>query len=130
MVKSHSNNSSQSQRQLRIGELVRRQLAQILSVWDFFDPDLSKISITVGEVRMNSDLKKATVFVIPLGGHHTEQVIAALNESRREIRQQLNKRLDLKFSPSLHFVPDPLFDQIENTERLLKEEKARIGKNH
>ncbi len=126
MVTSASRSEGQSQRQLRVGELVRRKLACILSEWDFFDPELPQISVTVGEVRMSTDLKKATVFVIPLGGQHAEQVISSLNASRREIRRLLNKELDLKFSPGLHFVSDPLFDQIERTQRLLQQDKNQL----
>ena len=126
MGKSSSKSFNQSQRKLRVGELLRRKLAIILSEWDFFDPILSGISLTVGEVRMNTDLKKATVYVIPLGGKNTERVIELLNENRREIRRMLNKQLDLKFSPGLHFVADTLFDQIEHTDQLLKREKESL----
>ena len=126
MGKSSSKSFNQSQRKLRVGELLRRKLAIILSEWDFFDPILSGISLTVGEVRMNTDLKKATVYVIPLGGKNTDRVIELLNENRREIRRMLNKQLDLKFSPGLHFVADTLFDQIERTDQLLKREKESL----
>lgn len=125
MVKSTKGLGGQTQRQLRVGELVRRGLAEILFQWDSYDENMAGVSITVGEVRMSPDLKKATVFVSPLGGKFMEETVTALNENRREIRQQLNKKLTLKFSPSLHFVPDPLYDQMDNTRRLFNLEEVK-----
>ncbi len=125
MAKSTKGLGGFSQRQLRVGELVRRGLAEILFEWDTYGESLSRVSITVGEVRMSPDLKKATVFVSPLGGKHMEETVTALNEGRKEIRHQLNKKLTLKFSPSLHFVSDPLYDQMDNTRRLLNLEEVK-----
>lgn len=125
MVKSTKGLGGLTQRQLRVGELVRRGLAEILFQWDSYDENMAGVSITVGEVRMSPDLKKATVFVSPLGGKFMEETVTALNENRREIRQQLNKKLTLKFSPGLHFVPDPLYDQMDNTRRLFNLEEVK-----
>ncbi len=114
-----------TQRQLRVGELVRRGLAEIICQWDSYIEAATQVSITVGEVRMSSDLKKATVYVSPLGGKFMEETVAALNENRKEIRHQLNQKLTLKFSPSLHFVSDPLYDQMDNTRRLFNLEEVK-----
>ena len=125
MVKSTKGLGGLTQRQLRVGELVRRGLAEILFQWDSYGENMAGVSITVGEVRMSPDLKKATVFVSPLGGQFMEETVTTLNENRREIRHQLNKKLTLKFSPSLHFVPDPLYDQMDNTRRLFNLEEVK-----
>ena len=74
---------------------------------------------------MSPDLKRATVFVLPLGGQNTEVVLEALNEHRRDIRRKLNRSLRLKFSPALEFVPDPVFDQMDEMRRLLSLESVR-----
>ena len=125
MVRSTKGLGSQTQRQLRVGELVRRGLAEIIFQWESYSEAASSISITVGEVRMSPDLKKATVFVSPLGGKFMEETVASLNESRKEIRHQLNKKLTLKFSPSLHFVSDPLYDQMDNTRKLFNLDEVK-----
>ncbi len=125
MVKSTRGPGGFTQRQLRVGELVRRGLAEILFQWDSYSETLSPVSITIGEVRMSPDLKKATVFVSPLGGDRMEETVTSLNESRREIRHQLNKKLTLKFSPSLYFVSDPLYDQMDNTRRLFNLDEVK-----
>ncbi len=114
-----------SQRQLRVGELVRRKLAQILSDWIPQEDNSHSAPITVGEVRMSPDLRKATVYVLPLGGQNTDIVLKALNEHRRDIRRKLNRTLYLKFSPALEFVADPAFDQMDETRRLLSLEPVR-----
>lgn len=113
-----------SQRQLRVGELLRRSISDILARGDLYDPDLANISITVGEVRTSPDLKNATVFVYPLGGQNTENIVAALNKSSGEIRYALTKNVTLKHSPKIKFMTDTTFDQMDETNRLLKQKNV------
>ena len=114
-----------SQRQLRVAELIRRALAGLLLEGVPNEPDLHCTSITVGEVKLSPDLRNATVFVLPLGGGNAEEVVAALNERRSEIRRSLNKSVTLKRSPALTFVSDRLFDQMEDMRRLFDREDIR-----
>lgn len=114
-----------SQRQLRVGELVRRTLSDILLRGDIHDPDLNRVSVTVGEVRASPDLKVATAFVLPLGGEGCESLIELLNRNRNEIRRVIGKKLDLKFTPELRFKLDETFDQLDETRRLFAQETVR-----
>ena len=114
-----------SQRQLRVGELIRRALAEIIARGDLHDPELAHVPITVGEVRITPDLSVATVFVLPLGGQNTKEVIAALARNQGELRHQLSKLVIMKFVPSLRFLPDTTFDQMDATRRLLDDERVR-----
>ncbi len=114
-----------SQRQLRVGELIRRALADVLARGDIHDPDLAHVSVTVGEVRATTDLKKALVFVLPLGGGNANLVVDALNRNKGELRRVLNKVMALKYSPELKFVVDKTFDQLDETRRLLNQDAVR-----
>jgi ribosome-binding factor A len=117
--------SGPSQRQLRVAEVIRRALADVLARGDVHDPELSHVSITVSEVRCSPDLRHATVFVLPLGGVNTENVLAALNRNRVELRRQVTAMIDLKFSPQLAFQPDRSFDQMDRTRALLETPAVR-----
>jgi len=114
-----------SQRQLRVGELIRRALAEIIARGDLHDPELAHVPITVGEVRITPDLSTATVFVLPLGGQNTKEVIAALARNQGELRHHLSKLVIMKFVPTLRFLPDTTFDQMDATRRLLDDERVR-----
>ena len=114
-----------SQRQLRVGELIRRTLSEVLARGDVHDPDLSRLSITVGEVRTSPDLKVATAFVLPLGGRDVDAAMEALNRNRGELRRLVSKSLTLKHSPELRFRIDETFDQMDETRRLLADEHVR-----
>lgn len=114
-----------SQRQLRVGELIRRALSDILMRGDVHEPDLEGVSITVSEVRTSPDLKVATAFVLPLGGSQADVVLAALRRARGELRRQVNRHVDLKFSPELRFVLDESFDRMDETRVLLSEDRVR-----
>ena len=114
-----------SQRQLRVGELVRRTLSDVLMRGDVHDPDLVGVSITVGEVRMSPDLRIATVYVLPLGGVNVHEAIKALARSAYELRRAVNKAVKLKFSPELRFLPDETFDQMDHTREMLSNERVR-----
>ncbi len=114
-----------SQRQLRVGELVRRALSDALMRGDTHDPDLGRTSITVGEVRMSPDLRHATVFVMPLGGVDVEGVLAALERNRSELRRLVTRAVTLKYSPDLRFRADESYDRMDETRRLLSSDDVR-----
>ncbi|MCY4304617.1 MAG: 30S ribosome-binding factor RbfA [Aestuariivita sp.] len=117
--------SRRTQRQLRVGELIRRTLADILTRQESHDPDLNRFSITVGEVRMSSDLKIATIYVLPLGGNDAQNALELLNENRHDLRRIVNKKTTLKFSPDLRFKLDETFDLMDNTRRLFESETVQ-----
>src|SRR5512141_2869932 len=109
-----------SQRQLRVGEVVRHAVADILSHGSVHDPDLEGHIVTVPEVRMSPDLKLATVYVMPLGGRDTEIVIAALERTKKFLRGEVPRRVNLKFAPDIRFRVDERFDEAERIEKLLR----------
>jgi ribosome-binding factor A len=117
--------SGPSQRALRVGELVRHAMAEILTRGDLVDDVVSSHVITVPEVRMSPDLKLATVFVMPLGGKDEELVVEALQRHRRFMRGELARRLTLKFVPEVRFRLDESFDEAARIGRLLNSEKVR-----
>lgn len=120
-----------SQRQLRVGELIRRTLSDLLSQGAVHDPELNRMSITVGEVRISPDLRVATAFVMPLGGRDREAAMAALGRNRGELRRLLGRGLTLKNVPELRFSLDETFDRMDETRRLLAREDVRrdLGKD-
>src|SRR3954467_12244614 len=109
-----------SQRQLRVGEIVRHAVADILAQGAVHDPELEGHIITVPEVRMSPDLKLATVYVIPLGGQDTDVVLAALARNKKFLRGEVAHRINLKFAPDLRFRVDDRFDEAERIEKLLR----------
>lgn len=114
-----------SQRQLRVGELIRRTLSDILMRADVHDPDLNRHSITVGEVRTSPDLKVATAYVLPLGGQEAEEALAALRRNSGELRHLIAKEMTLKYAPQLRFQLDETFDQMDETRRMFNDERVR-----
>ncbi|WP_339761437.1 30S ribosome-binding factor RbfA [uncultured Sulfitobacter sp.] len=117
--------SGPTQRQLRVGETIRRALSDVLARGDVHDPELNRLSITVGEVRASSDLKIATVFVLPLGGEGREDVLKLLARNKGELRRLLSKKLVLKFAPDLRFQLDETFDRMDDTRRMLAQDVVR-----
>src|ERR1700709_2918991 len=109
-----------SQRQLRVGEIVRHAVADILSQGSVHDPDLEGHIITVPEVRMSPDLKLATVYIMPLGGRDIDIVLAALERNKKFLRGETARRVNLKFAPDLRFRADERFDEAERIEKLLR----------
>ena len=109
-----------SQRQLRVGELIRHELADMLSRGGIHDPVIERHMITVPEVRMSPDLRLATIYVMPLGGHDEEAVIAALDRNKRYVRGEIARRVNLKFAPEIRFRIDERFDEAERIEKLLR----------
>ena len=122
MPRHHNKDSAPggSQRQLRVGEIVRHAMAEILVNGSVHDPDLEGHIVTVPEVRMSPDLKLATVYVMPLGGRDTDVVIAALERHKKYLRGEIAHRVNLKFSPDIRFRVDERFDEAERIEKLLR----------
>ena len=114
-----------SQRQLRVGELIRRTLSEVLMRGDIHDPDLNRLSVTVGEVRTSPDLKIATAYVLPLGGEGREVVIEYLARNKHELRRIIGKKLALKYAPDLRFRLDQTFDQMDEARRLFAQDAVR-----
>jgi len=114
-----------TQRMLRVGEMIRRTLSEVLQRGDVHDDDLARMSITVGEVRMTPDLSIATAFVLPLGGQQKEEALALLRQNTREIRHLVVKGGSMKFAPELRFEIDGTFDQMDATRALLAENHVR-----
>jgi ribosome-binding factor A len=121
----HHDGPGPSQRQLRVGELIRRTLAQVLAQGDVHDPDLNRLSVTVGEVRTSPDLKIATAYVLPLGGIGQDQVIELLARNKAELRRVVGKKLGLKYAPDLRFRLDETFDRMDETRELFAQEDVR-----
>ena len=110
-----------SQRQLRVGELIRRTLSEVLSRAEIHDPNLNRIPITVGEVRISTDLKVATAFVMPLGGDKREETLALLRKHTGELRHLISRGMTLKYTPELRFEIDETFDRMDETRRLFSD---------
>ncbi len=126
MSKSASNpKSGTSQRQLRVGELIRRTLSEVLSRGDVHDPDIARMMITVGEVRVSPDLRVATAYVLPLGGHNQDEALATLRRNTVEIRHLVVKGMTIKFAPELRFEIDHTYDRIEETARMFAQPAVR-----
>ena len=121
-----SNQSTQkpfSQRQLRVGELVKQNLGELFIRNEAKIPLINSKLITVTEVRMTPDLKTARVYVIPLGGVNTKETVRILTEHSHLVRRCLSKRLDIKFLPKLTFVEDNSFEYAEKIEKIIKKNK-------
>ena len=115
-----SSSSGPSQRQLRVGELIRHALAEMLSRGEIHDPVIEGHMITVPEVRMTADLRLATVYVMPLGGKDEQEVVAALERNKKFLRGEIARRVNLKFAPEIRFRIDERFDEAERIEKLLR----------
>lgn len=114
-----------SQRQLRVGELLRHLIAELLRRDVIHDPHLQGVAITVSEVRVSPDLKNATVFALPLSGRNTAEVIGALNHASAFIRGQISKGTELKFTPKLTFIGDESFDEADRIRTLLETPRVK-----
>ncbi len=116
----HDQSAGGSQRQLRVGELIRHELADMLSRGGIHDPVIERHMITVPEVHMSPDMRLATIYVMPLGGHDEKEVIAALDRNKRYVRGEIARRVNLKFAPEIRFRIDERFDEAERIEKLLR----------
>ena len=129
-MKSQSGHKAFSQRQLRVGELVKQNIGELFIRNEAKIPSLNSKFITVTEVRMTPDLKTARVYVIPLGGIDTKEIVKILTEYSHLVRKALSKRLDVKFLPKLTFVEDNSFDYAEKIERLIKKNNDKEKKRY
>ena len=125
MAKRFNDTQGPSQRQLRVAELIRRRLSDVLNQGDIHDPDLNRLSITVGEVTCSPDLKVATAYVLPLGGSHREEALDALRRNRSEIRRVVGRGLQLRFTPEIKFQIDETFDRLDTTRAMFADENVR-----
>lgn len=117
--------SGPSQRQLRVGELIRHALAEMLARGDIHDDVLAKHVITVPEVRLSPDLKLATAYIMPLGGSDIAPVLKALDGHKRYIRGEIAHRVNLKYAPDIRFRQDESFSEAERIDALLDSETVR-----
>jgi ribosome-binding factor A len=125
MPRKPSSASGPSQRQQRVTELVRHALAEVLQRGDIQDPVLANHVVTVPEVRMSPDLRLATAYVMPLGGRDERPVLQALDRHRKVLRQEVARRVDLKFAPELRFRRDETFDEAARVDALLRSERVQ-----
>jgi len=121
----HSAGSAPSQRMLRVAELVRHAVAQMLSRGDINDAVLEKQVVTVSRVKMSPDLKLATIYVMPLGGQDEPQVLAALDRHKRFLRGEIAHEVNLKFAPEIRFRIDDTFDNVSRIDALLSSEHVK-----
>ncbi|WP_230531731.1 30S ribosome-binding factor RbfA [Microvirga roseola] len=124
MAKRFEQTTGPSQRQQRVAELVRHALAEVLSRGDLQDDMLARHVITIPEVRMSPDLKLATAYVMPLGGKDIDAVLKALDKNKKVLRQEVARRVNLKFAPELRFRRDESFDEAARIDALLRSEKV------
>ena len=109
-----------SARQLRVGELIRHALAEMLGRGDIQDPVIETHMITVPEVRMSPDLRLATIYIMPLGGRDEQEVLDALERNKKYVRGEISRRVNLKFAPEVRFRLDERFSEAERIEKLLR----------
>jgi ribosome-binding factor A len=109
-----------SQRQLRVGELVRHALADMLTRGDVHDPVIERHMITIPEVKVTADLRLATIYVMPLGGRNAEEVVAAFERHKKFLRAEIAHRINLKFAPDIRFRVDDRFAEAERIDKLLR----------
>lgn len=114
-----------SNRQLRVNELLRRNLSDIISEVDLYDLDIKNISITVTQVKSSADLKIAYVYVLPLGGDYEKKVIQNLINLKGYIKNKLSKKINLKFMPEIKFIPDDTYEKIEKTNQIFDKIKHK-----
>ena len=119
-----------SQRQLRVGELVRHAIAEMLARGDVHDPVIEGHLITVPEVSMSPDLRLATIYVMPMGGRDANAVVAAFDKHKKYLRAEIAHRINLKFAPDLRFRVDERFDEAERIERLLCSPQVKRDLDH
>jgi ribosome-binding factor A len=119
-----------SQRQLRVGELIRHAMAEMLTRGDVHDPVIEGHLITVPEVRMTADLRLATIYVMPLGGRDADEVVAALEHHKKFLRTEIAHRVNLKFAPDIRFRVDERFAEAERIEKLLHSPEVKRDLKH
>ena len=110
-----------SQRQLRVSELIKRNISKILIDSNFYDQNRKNYSASVSEVRCSADLKIATVYVFPFNHIDPDELTTFLGKNKNAIRHALGKELSLKYLPELRFKEDTLFKQIEKTNQIFRD---------
>jgi ribosome-binding factor A len=123
--KTQRDSAAPSQRMLRVGELVRHKLSEMLMRGEIHDAVIARYVITIPEVRMSPDLKLATAYVMPLGGKDVEKVIGALEANKKFIRAEIAHTLNLKFAPDIRFRRDESFDEAQRIDKLFRDPKVR-----
>src|SRR6185437_5747843 len=119
-----------SPRQLRVGELVRHAIADMLTRGDIHDPMIERHMITIPEVRVTADLRLATIYVMPLGGRDAEDVVAAFEHHKKFLRAEIAHRINLKFAPDIRFRVDDRFAEAERIEKLLHSPEVQRDLKH
>jgi len=114
-----------SQRQLRVGELVRHAMAELLTRGDVHDPVIEGHLITVPEVRMTPDLRLATIYIMPLAGRDADEVVAAFERNKKYLRGEIAHRVNLKFAPDIRFRVDERFGEAERIDKLLRSPQVK-----
>lgn len=127
---SKQRNREHSQRQLRVGEELRHGLAELLERGDMRDPVLREARITVTMVDVSPDLRNATAFVVPLGGEHADEILAAMRRAAPFFRARLAKMIDLRFAPEIRFELDRSFDNAARIEKLLHDPEVQRDLQH
>jgi len=115
---------------LRVGELMRHALAEMLQRGEVIDPVIEAATITIPEVRMSPDLKLGKAYVMPLGGAHADEVVKALNRHARFIRGEIGHKIDLKYAPEIRFFVDDTFDEAGRIDALLRSERVQRDLDH
>ena len=125
MSRAHHNGGEPSQRMLRVAELIRHSMAELLTRGAINDPVLDGHVVTVPRVKMSPDLKLASVYVMPLGGKDASDVIAALDRHKKYLRTEIAHRINLKFAPEIRFKIDDSFDNVAKIDALLNSDKVK-----
>jgi ribosome-binding factor A len=126
MSRSHQQHGGEpSHRMLRVAELIRHSLAQLLARGEINDPVLEKHVVTVSRAKMSPDLKLATIYVMPLGGKDEQDVLSAFERHKKFLRGEIAHHVNLKFAPELRFRIDDTFDNVSRIDALLNSEKVR-----
>jgi ribosome-binding factor A len=128
----HDNSRGPSQRQLRVGEMLRHALADVLRENEIRDSELEGVSVTVTQVKPSPDMRYATVFCEPLGGQNAKAIVAALNRHKGFLRGEMGHRIAMKFTPELRFVEDESFAEAQKIETILKSPEVQrdLSANH
>jgi len=119
------NSAGPSQRQLRVGEMLRHALAEVLRENEIRDSDLEGVSVTITQVKPSPDMRYATVFCEPLGGKNAKAIVAALNRHKGFLRGEMGHRITTKFTPDLRFVEDESFAEAQKIETILKSDAVQ-----
>ena len=130
MSRVHQKGGEPSQRMLRVAELIRHAVAQLLSRGEINDPELEGVVVTVPTVKMSPDLKLATIYVLPMGGEGRDKIVAALDRHKKFLRGEISHRVNLKYAPDIRFRVDESFDNAQRIDALLNSPKVAQDLTH